>query len=150
MKPIYRLEEVHYCNFDASDEEDIEERLLIGYFSSVEKLNIAINICTSNGINLNNIRISTFFDNFTRNQKYVYVLSHVYSIIDENGEYLDYEYIFQPFSNRKKCFLLKTQLSQKDRYAFSDDRNYNIQPPDGFYISKDEIDFIYHSICQKI
>lgn len=150
MRPIYRLEEVYYYNFDPSDEEDVEERLLIGYFSSIEKMNIAINICISNGIKLKNIRISTFFDNFTQNQKYVYVLSHVYSIIGQNGNYLDYEYIFPPFSNRKKCIQLKSKLSQKKQYAFSDNRCYNIQPPDGFYISNDEIDFIYHSICKKI
>ena len=41
MKAIYRLEEVHYNYFDVLDEEDVEERLLIGYFSSIEKMNIA-------------------------------------------------------------------------------------------------------------
>ena len=150
MKSIYRLEEVHYHCFDMLDEEDVEERLLIGYFSSIEKMNTAINICIENGINPKNIRISTFFDNFTKNQKYVYVLSHVYSIIQQDGNYLDYEYIFPPYSNRKKCLKLKSMLIQKERYAFSNNRCYDIQPPDGFYISNDEIDFIYHSICKKI
>lgn len=150
MKSIYRLEEVHYHYFDMLDEEDVEERLLIGYFSSIEKMNTAINICIENGIDPKNIRISTFFDNFTKNQKYVYVLSHVYSIIQQDGNYLDYEYIFPPYSNRKKCLNLKSMLIQKKRYAFSDNRCYDIQPPDGFYISNDEIDFIYHSICKKI
>ena len=150
MKAIYRLEEVHYHHFDMLDEEDVEERLLIGYFSSIEKMNTAINICIENGINPKNIRISTFFDNFTENQKYVYVLSHVYSIIQQDGNYLDYDYIFPPYSNRKKCLKLKSMLIQKERYAFSNNRCYDIQPPDGFYISNDEIDFIYHSICKKI
>ena len=69
MKPIYRLEDVHYYGFDMLDVENIEDRLLIGYFSSIDKLNIAIDTCIANGVKLENIRISTFFDNFTKNQK---------------------------------------------------------------------------------
>lgn len=142
MKIIYRLEEVKYTFYDEFEDENIEERRLLGHFTTVEKLAEAINICISSGIDRNNIFITSFYDQFSSNQKYVYILSHQYSLI-ENDKYVDYEYIFAPLSNRKKCLLLKTRLQKEKKYAFDEKRFYNLQPPDGFYISKQKINFLY-------
>jgi hypothetical protein len=150
MKPIYRLEQVDYCGFDSYEEENIETSIVLGYFSSFDKVSIAVKICNEAGIDVNNIRISTFFDDFSCNQRYVYVLSHEYYIINQDGTYLDYSYIFRPFSNRQKCVSLKSKLSKNDKYAFFNDRYYNVQPPDGFRITKMQIDFIYPPIQMKI
>lgn len=142
MNCIYRLEEVKYYRYDFTENEDVEFRKILGHFNSLEKLNDAIEYFIQNGTKKNQICISTFFDKFAGRQKYVYVLSHQYSL-QKNGEIIDYEYIFRPFSNRKKCLLLKEKLMEESKFKYKDDRCYRIQPPDGFYISKQKINVIY-------
>jgi len=73
MKILYQLEKVEYFGYDPEDDENIEERIVLGHFSSLEKLTEAIEICLQNGINQKNIFISSFFDSFAPNQKYVYI-----------------------------------------------------------------------------
>lgn len=141
MKAIYRLEKVRYYCYDYTEGEDVEERIILGHFDALEQLDDAINICVLNGLEKNEICISTFFDNFSKNQKYVYILSHQYSL-KRDGEYIYYEYVFRPFSNRKKCKMLKERLMKENRYKHTSDRNYDIQPPDGFYISKQRINLL--------
>ena len=142
MREIYRLEYVKKYYYDFEDNENVEERLILGHFSSKEKLDEAKQKCINNGFEESSLIISSFFDKFSKNQKYVYVLSHQYSVLD-NDRYIDYEYIFPPLSNRQKCLSLKSCLIEDPKYAFSKKRCYDIQPPDGFYISKQIIDFLY-------
>lgn len=143
MGVIYRLEEVKWYRYDKTDEENVEDRRILGHFSSIEKLLGAVKAYISDGIKEKNITISTFHDNFRSNQKYVYVLYHQYAIKNEKGQYIDYDYIFRPFSNREKCIELKNKLKNDKKYAFDNSRLYDIQPPDGFYISKEKIDYLY-------
>ena len=148
MKILYQLEKVEYFGYDPEDDENIEERIVLGHFSSLEKLTEAIEICLQNGINQKNIFISSFFDSFAPNQKYVYVLSHQYSLID-GEQYIDYEYIFPPLSNKKKCLALKEKLKNDPKYAFHEERCYDLDPPDGFCISKSKIDCLYGVILKQ-
>lgn len=142
MSIIYRLESVKFYYSDSSDGENVEERLILGHFSSHSKLDEAKKECLKNGFKDSELSVSCFFDEFSYNQKYVYVLTHQYSILNDN-RYTDYEYIFPPFSNRKKCLDLKKQLLENPKYAFSEKRCYEVQPPDGFCISKQLIDYLY-------
>ena len=142
MKIIYRLEEVKCFCYDRYDEEYVEKRTIIGHFTTLEKLRNAISVCINNGVKSSEISISSFFDSFSSNQKYIYILSHQYYLID-GDQYVDYEYIFSPFSNRKKCLKLKEKLLKERKYALSKERCYDLQPPDGFYISKQKLDFLY-------
>jgi len=142
MRSIYRLESVRKHYYDIEDNENVEERLILGHFSSKERLEEAKQTCIKNGFKDSNLIITCYYDKFSQNQKYVYVLSHQYSILD-NNRYIDYEYIFQPFSNKRKCLELKSRLIEDPKYAFSKKRCYDMQPPDGFYISKQVIDYLY-------
>lgn len=142
MKCIYRLEHVKFYYHDHNDDEDVEERLVLGHFSSHDALQKAINDSVNYGLPQNELKVTQYFDTFANNQKYVYVLSHQYYLL--NGEnYTDYEYIFQPFSNRKKCIELKERLKQNPKFATIENRHYDIAPPDGFCISKDKINHLY-------
>ena len=143
MKSVYRLERVKYYFFDKVENENVEERFILGHFSSLKKLYEAISICLKNGFCEQELVISTFFDKFTHNQKYVYVLSHQYSIVDEKGMYIDYEYIFNPFSNKGKCVSLMNTLKENSKYSESSSKFYDKQSMKGFYISKQRIDHLY-------
>lgn len=141
MKIVYRLDEVTYYCFDEKDSEDVEERIILGFYSSLENLKNAIESYIKYGISKDKLFITSYFDNFTYNQKYVYYLTHEYSIVDSNGEYImDYEYIFRPYSNKKKCKMLMEKLKNDEKYAYNANRDYKSQPPDGFYIGVAKLD----------
>lgn len=142
MKIVYRLEAKQYWGHDKEDDEDIETTLLLGHFSSLTSLKNAIKECLAAGYPEERLFISSFFDTFTSRQKYVYVLSHMYSVLQDD-RYTDYEYIFPPYSNRKKCLALKEELIKKDKFAPNPNRIYDSEFPDGFTISKTEIDVLY-------
>ena len=139
MKIVYRLEAKKYWGHDESDDEDIETFLLLGHFSSLASLKSAIDECLSAGYPEEQLFISSFFDTFTSRQKYVYVLSHMYSVLHDD-RYTDYEYLFPPFSNRKKCLILKQKLISSPKFAKSTERIYDLDAPDGFYFEKHELD----------
>lgn len=142
MKPIYRLDRVKYKYFDKTDMEDVEERYVLGYFSSLNNIKNAIKTYIENGYKESELSISTFFDSFTYNQKHVYVLSHGYSIY-ENNKYTDYSYVFQPFSNKNKCFEMMNNLKKETLYEFNPNRIYDDETMEGFYIATFKIDYLY-------
>lgn len=141
MRIVYRLEAKQYFGYDEEDGEDIETTLLLGHFSSLTSLEKAIKESVFAGYPEKQLFISSFFDNFTSRQKYVYVLSHMYSVLQDD-RYTDYEYLFPPFSNRKKCLTLKEKLSKKDKFALNPNRIYDSEFPDGFCLSRHELDVL--------
>ena len=52
-KYIYRLDKVNFYYYDYKDNENVEDRYVLGYFSSVEEIEKASFICEENGILLN-------------------------------------------------------------------------------------------------
>ncbi len=142
---IYRLEYVNYHYYDAIENEDVEEKFILGYFTPRYKLEEAKKRCIENGLKEEKLQVTCFFDEFSIVQKRIYVLSHMYYLYD--GErYTDYEYIFPPMSNRKKCILLRERLKKYHKYAYSKNRFYDLQPPDGFCITAEEINNFHEGI----
>lgn len=146
MQIIYLLEENIFFRHDYDDNENVEERHLLGFFTDIDQLVNSINSCVkngkNNGINKKHLFVSSYWLNINSNQKYIYVLSHeYYKIVD--GEYVDYYYIFEPLTSRKKCIELKESLKNDEKYKFSPDRHYDYQPPDGFFISQFKLNYLY-------
>lgn len=141
-KLIYLLELVDYDHFDESDNVDVEERWIIGYFSSEESLNDAILLCNQRKNENEEITISQKLVECGSNQKYVYVLFYEYSIITD-GEYVDYYEYFDPQSSYKKCIALKNELIKDVKYQNDGNRIYD-GTVDGFRVDKIKIDFISH------
>ena len=139
MSKIYFVQEVKYYGYDDKEDENIEECLIIGYFSSLDIVEKVVNLCIENGLFNSEIVVKSFDVDLKRNKKYVYVITHDYSIREENGTFTDYEYIFEPKSSRAECEALKCKLKELPKYKYSQDRDYSITPPDGFYISRYKI-----------
>ncbi|MBE5731011.1 MAG: hypothetical protein E7350_03590 [Clostridiales bacterium] len=139
---IYLLELVDYDYFDEVENVDVEERWIIGYFSSEESLNDAISLCNQRKNKNEKITITQKLVECGNNQKYVYVLFYEYSIITD-GEYVDYYEYFDPQSTYKKCIALKNELIKDVKYQNDGHRIYD-GTTDGFRVYKIKIDFISH------
>ena len=139
MSKIYFVQKVKYYGYDDEEDENIEECLIIGYFSSLDIVEKVVNLCIENGLLISEIVVKSFDVDLNRNQKYVYVVTHDYSIREENGTFIDYEYIFEPKSSRAECEALKCKLKELPKYKYSQDRDYSITPPDGLYICRYKI-----------
>ncbi len=149
-KRVYFLQQKKYFGYDDEDNEDIEECMIIGYFNSLESVIIAKDICHKNGIDECYLDLKCFDLILNNNQKYVYVLSHTYAKHQTDGTYTDYEYIFEPKINRQKCIELKNELLRSEKFKLSDDRDYCISPPDGFFIEKFKLNNIVYPIFVEI
>lgn len=147
---IYFIQEKKYYGYDENDEENIEECMIIGYFTSQKMINVVKNICLQNGIKEEDFDVQCFNVSINYNQKFVYVLSHAYSFQEKDGSFTDYEYIFEPQSNKKNCIRLKTELKTKPKYNYSRSRDYSCCPPDGFVIERYELNHIIYPINLKI
>ena len=80
MSKIYFVQEVKYYGYDDKEDENIEECLIIGYFSSLDIVEKVVNLCIENGLFNSEIVVKSFDVDLKRNQKYVYVITHDYSI----------------------------------------------------------------------
>lgn len=141
-KPLYLLELVDYDYYDEIDQEDVEDRYIIGYFFDKTHLNEAISLCEKRkGIN-EKIEITKFDFECGNNQKYVYVLFFEYSTLTDN-EYSDFYYYFEPQCSYKKCLKQKENLLKINKYNKKQDRIFE-DSKDGFRIDKIKINFISH------
>ena len=50
MSKIYFVQEVKYYGYDDKEDENIEECLIIGYFSSLDIVEKVVNLCIENGL----------------------------------------------------------------------------------------------------
>lgn len=148
-KKVYLLQQRKYFGYDASDNEDIEERMIIGYFTSLDSMLIAKELCSQHGIEKKYVDIKCFDMLLNNNQKYIYILSHAYSKYQDDGTLTDYEYIFEPKLNKNECLQLKNTLIRKDKFKYSIDRDYSINPPDGFIIGKYELNCMVYPIYKS-
>lgn len=149
-RTIYLVQQKKIYGRDETDNEAIEERMIIGYFSSLELVAKVKKLCLENGVPEEQIYTEEYKIKLNCNQNCLYVLSHTYSLINKDGSYTDYEYIFEPKSSKNKCERLKKKLCLEDKYKFSSNRNYDVQPPDGFLISEYELDCMWYPIFKKM
>lgn len=143
---IYFLQQKKFYGYDSLDNENIEECMVIGYFTSLTLVDLAKEICIRNGVDEKNIEVQEFNVLIKKNQKFIYVLSHSYSIKEPNGTFTDFEYIFEPQSNNAKCIELKEKLKLNSKYKFKENRDYSVYPPDGFFVDKYKLNCIYYPV----
>lgn len=143
MQKIYLLEYRDFYFHDEKDDEDVEDRVLLGYFSSTIKINEAIEICIQHKIDKSKLQITEYSFKANANQKYVYVLGYEYSILDKNEEYIDFFYNFEPMTNLKQCLFLKNQLIHENKYKVTENKIFDSETDNGFYVSKMQINTLY-------
>ena len=141
-KNFYLLELIDYDHFDEKDNEDVEERYIIGYFSSIVTLVKAISLCEERKEANEKIKVTEQEVECGYNQKYVYVLFYEYSILNDN-DYSDFYEYFKPQSSYKKCFIQKEELLKLDKYRNNGNRLFD-GSIDGFRVEKIKIDYISH------
>lgn len=143
---IFRLDKCKYFYYDKEDDEDVEDRYVLGYFNSPEKLADAIQTCKQYGVAEEELQVQKFALKYTERQKFLYILSYEYAIMNSKNEYIDYSYVFPPQINRQFCNQLKIKLMQEDRYKKTDNKIFDSMPPDGFWIEKVQINKLYSVI----
>ena len=130
-----------FYTFDYDDEEAVEDKYTIGYYTSIELANNAIRECISEtGYKYEEFNIIEYNILCGTNQKFLYVLNYEFSIINELGEYVDYYYKFEPCSNISKCLDMKNELIKSDKIKRKNNAIYDVSY-DGFYIDKIKINF---------
>ena len=146
LREIYFLQHKIFNGIDAKDGESIEENKIIGYFSSEEKLNQAIKLCKESGIEQAQLCVENFKVKLKPLQKSVYVLSHEYSVVEIDGSFTDFEYIFPPKANKSECKKLMRKLESDNKYSYHKDRIYDVQPPKGFLITRFKLNVAWYPI----
>lgn len=139
-KKIYKLEYTTVYYKDSFDNEDVEERYIIGFFSNELLLIEAMNICKFEGMNKDCLQITEYELDCWYDKKYVYVLFYEYSRIS-NGIQWDYYYSFPPQPNKIKCILQKKSLLNDFNYKNSADKIY-YDSKDGFRIKRVLLNFV--------
>lgn len=142
---LYKLIIYDFSYYDPYDDEYVEDVSIVGYFTSREKLQDAIEICKKNGVKDNNLLIKAYDIKLSSHQKYIYELSYGYAIYNaENDTYTDYYYnMLMPQKNKKLCLELKKTLLQEEKFAMADYKIYDCEP-DGFFIEKYILNKLYH------
>lgn len=145
-KKIFLLEYIDYDHYDEIDQENVEERYIIGYFSSEYYLNVAKKHCQEKGIKKDLLVVTDYYVNLRSNQKNIFLLNYEYSIL-RNNEYEDYYYYFEPCGTMRECMVLKERLLEESKYQADRNKIYN-DSIDGFFIKKIKINFLSHiSYC---
>lgn len=150
IKKIYLLQQKEYYGYDSADGENVEECMVVGYFTSLKLVDDAKKNCIDNGVDERNLEVQTFEIPINNNQKFVYILSHSYSIRQADGTFSDFEYIFEPQSNNAKCLKFKEKLKLEPKYKNQANRDYSLYPPDGFCVDKYRLDCIYFPIYKML
>ena len=79
---LYLLELINYDHYDALEDEHVEDRWIIGYFSDLTILESAIALCEERKETEEKICITEIPFDCSPNQKFVYVLFYEYSILE--------------------------------------------------------------------
>ncbi len=147
---IYCLQKYRFFYYDEADDENVEIRYLLGYFNSPEKVKDAIEVCKANGISDDELRVETFELSLSKRQRYLYILTYAYSILNAKEEYTDYDYVFEPKTNRKQCLELKGQLEKQPKYRHTNEKIYDPDTMNGFYIARYELNQLYSVIDRSL
>lgn len=140
---IFRLSKYTLYSYDEAEKENIEERQILGYFNSIEEIKNSIWLCVKSGIDKNNLTVNAYSITLRKGQKYIYELSYSYSIQTTTGEYMDYEYIFDPQGNKLDCLKLKERLVRQPKFQPSSNKIFDSSMPDGFWIERYTINKLY-------
>ena len=142
MSKIYMVEFHRFYYFDKLDQEAVEDRYTVGYFSTNELAENAIHKCIcESGYSKKDFQIIEYDLNISKNQKYLYILNYEFSVLNGDGEYEDFYYKYSPCTNVKKCIELKQFLIQNKMINIKKNAIYDVSK-DGFYIDKIKIDFV--------
>ena len=146
LRTVFRLEKYKFYSFDEAEQEPVEDSIPLGYYTSTQKLNEIIRSCLDHGMKKDDLRITKFNVNLRKNQKYVYELNYSYTVFldPEKEYYVDYDYIFEPKSNRRDCLKLKSKLLKNRKYQKTSEKIYSTNSDDGFTIEKYELNEMYN------
>ena len=86
QRVIYRLEKYKFYRFDETDCEPVEDKIPLGYYSNLQRLNEVIRLCNDNGVGKDDLRITEFTVKLRKNQKIIYELNYSYFIFLDNFE----------------------------------------------------------------
>lgn len=143
---IYKLERVKFYRFDWKDKEPVEDRYLVGYFTSLEELDKAVAICVENDIPFKSLEAMRFDFDYIKNRNYIYELTYGFSIINQKKQYVDYYYSFAPQNSIAACKKLKKEILKLDKYKPSSEKIFDDEWLDGFYIEKLKLNKLYSVI----
>ena len=145
---IFRLEKYKFYYFDESDQEPVEDKVPLGYYSNIQRLNEIIRLCNDNGIEKNDLRITKFSVRLRKNQKYIYELNYSYFIFLDNKKeyYVEYDYIFEPKGSYRECMKLKNELLKEVKYQYTSEKNYYQDSDKGFTVEKYELNELYNDL----
>lgn len=136
------IELVSFEGIDEFDNERIEDRYIIGYFSNDLIKNEALDLCKKEKNKDEEIIVTDYEISCSPNQQYVYVLFYEYSILHDK-QYQDFYEYYEPLSNYKKCNDMKKRLCKKTKYKKDSNKIYD-GTIDGFHIEKIKINYISH------
>lgn len=140
---IYCLQKYKFYYYDKLEDENVENILVLGYFNSKTFLDNAVEICKKHEINGNELRIIEYDIDLMKKQKYLYVLSYAYYTLPDDDTYNDYEYLFEPQTNKKKCLILKEKLKKNPKFMHNKNKSYEDYTIQGFFIEKFELNKLY-------
>lgn len=142
MSKIYMVEFNRFYYFDQTDGEPVEDKYTVGYFTTKELAEMAIQKCiTETKYNREEFKVVEYDIKLGKNQKYLYVLNYEFSILNSDGLYEDFYYKYTPQTNVKKCRDLKQYLVLNKMINKRENAIYDVSK-DGFYIDKIEINFV--------
>ena len=142
---IYRLDKYKFYAHDIEDGEDDEERFVLGYFNSRNKLEEAIETCISHGIKRNELDIHKFGLICSQRRKFIYELSFGYTLLMPEGRFTDYAYVFPPQLSKQDCVKLKLELKKESKYQGGENKVFDFSP-DGFWIERFKLNELYNVI----
>lgn len=150
-KKIVWLERVEYDGYDEKEQEDVEDRYTVGYFSCEEYVKRAKCFFEARGVPATEWKETAFEMDIHGNQRYLYVLRYDYYkfIPPDEKDYDNYYYTFPPQTSVTACRKMKAELRKNPKFRHRPDRIY-IFSNDGFFIEKDKIDFVYYDVNKDI
>ena len=140
---IFRLSEYKFYSYDEVDKENIEERRILGYFSSEEMLNDSIRLCIESGIDESCLSINAYSLILRKGQRYIFELSYSYSVKTTSGNYVDYDYIFEPKASKDDCLKLKKRLVRQYKFQPTTAKIFDPSVPAGCWVERYDINKLY-------
>ena len=149
-KKIYLLEFVEVFGYDDNDDEYIEDREIVGFFTSQQKLNDAQQKLVKLGIKDEHLKTTEYDVDLSYNQVNIYVLVYEYTIMKDEL-YEDYYYSFEPRSSRQKCKILQNELiTNNSKFHHNENKIYDTDSDNGFSIRTFKLDCIYYGYYRCI
>ena len=72
--------------------------------------------------------------------------AYEYSVLNADGQYVDYSYVFPPQRSRGRCLRLKTELQKQKKYRPESRKIVDIMTDDGFWTEKYCLNELYNVV----